>query len=399
MTGSALRNCRGGRGRPQRLMLALALLASLILLGDCAGSASKPDRQASAPNSAAPTAPAQVTHVAGARGLSAPTQQPAAAGTTATSTAAAGGGAAPAVSSGSAAASVPASPTHSSEPSPGCPLDGQPLSQVGMTLPGCQLVASDTASNPNPVPFWGFIACQNDSRVQQLTSGGDPHLTATGDSQGNADYRRMTVLDGDNPFGWGERCELGKNDHRTGPTVFYHEGEQRVTYLSIRLPENFNRNVNTWQDVMQMKETEPYDNQSHCCPILYFGVHNGAWRVESVYGEYATFPARNDVWTRFAFDVFYSRDASKGWLQVSADLNGDGDFNDPGERSPVIHAQTLLEETNGPHGSSDGIAAGESIPSHLRVGIYHNPSIPCPAPSGCSTEVDNVQVMKSPSGP
>src|SRR2546429_359267 len=55
-----------------------------------------------------------------------------------------------------------------------------------------------------------------------------------------------------------------------------------------------------------------YDNNSDCCPILYFAVHNGAWRIESVHGEYGTFPASSDVWTRFAFDVFYSQDPKIG---------------------------------------------------------------------------------------
>jgi hypothetical protein len=283
-------------------------------------------------------------------------------------------------------------------PAGSCPLS-RADSKLPMTIPGCRLVASDTASNPDPIPFWGFIACQTHSRVQQLTSGGDPHPTATGATQGDDAYRRMTVLDGDNPFNWGERCELGKNDHRTGPTAFYHEGQHLATYVSIRLPQNFDPTVDTWQDVLQMKEAQPYDNNQDCCPILYMAVHNGRWRIESINGEYGTFPARKGVWTRFAFDVIYSQHASEGRLQVSADLNGDGDFDDPGERSPVTHAPTLLAETAGPMGTSDGLGPGDSIPSHLRVGIYHNPEIPCPAPHGCSTEVDNVQVLKSPGGP
>ena len=104
-------------------------------------------------------------------------------------------------------------------------------------------------------------------------------------------------------------------------------------------------------------------------------------------------PGPGQQWTRFAWDVYYSKDPSQGWLQVSADLNGDGDFDDPGERSPAIHEATLKTEIEGPNGTSDGLAPGDPIPSHLRVGIYHDPSISCPAPAGCSTEVDNVQVV------
>ncbi len=267
-----------------------------------------------------------------------------------------------------------------------------------MTMPECRLVASDTASTPDPIPFWGFIACQNRSEVQQLGSGGDPYLTAIGASQGNSTYRRMTTFDGDNPSGWGERCELGKND-RSGPTAFYHEGQQRATFISLRLPSNFPLDADAWQTVMQMKQAQPSHDAGPGPPILFIGAFNGRWRVDGENGSFWSFPAQSGVWTRFAFDVYYSQDPDRGWLQVSADLNGDGDFDDPGERSPVIHAATLATEVAAPGSSADGLAPGAPIPSHLRAGIYHDPSIPCPPPSGCSVEVDNVQVLKSPSGP
>ena len=41
----------------------------------------------------------------------------------------------------------------------------------------------------------------------------------------------------------------------------------------------------------------------------------------------------------------------------------------------------------------DGIAPGKSIPSHLRVGIYHDPAIALPTPSTCAVDVDNVQIV------
>ena len=36
------------------------------------------------------------------------------------------------------------------------------------------------------------------------------------------------------------------------------------------------------------------------------------------------------------------------------------------------------------------ILQGESIPSHLRVGLYHDPHIKCP--DGCSIDVDSIHV-------
>lgn len=272
-----------------------------------------------------------------------------------------------------------------------CALD-RPGTEIGMTLTGCRLVASDTATG-SPLSFWGFLACQNSSRVGLIDGDGDTHATATGEGQGNSSFRRTTVLDGDDPFGWGERCELGENDHQVGPTAFYREGQRRVTYVSMRLPDNFPIDANAWQTVLQMKEAQPYDNSLYCCPILFMGAFNNQWKVDSNNGRYWTFPAQRNVWTRFIFDVTYSADPQKGSLQVSADLNADGDVDDEGERMPRIRTNTLIAETDGPNGLSDGLAPGESIPSHLRAGLYHNSSIPCPAPVGCSTEIDNVQVV------
>jgi hypothetical protein len=282
--------------------------------------------------------------------------------------------------------------TTPAAPSSGCPLTEQPGEVVEMTLPGCPTVASDTAAESNPLPFWGSVECESSSRYAYGDSGGDPHLTATGDAQPDSAYRRLTTLDGDDT--WGERCELGKNDNRTGPTVFYREGQHRVTFISLRLPSNFPLNANTWQTVMQMKQTQPSDD--NCCgPEIELEAHSGQWLVIDSWHDLFNFPAQSNTWTRFAWDVFYSQDPAKGWLQVSADLNGDGDFSDPGERSPVIHTATLRTEPEGPRGASDGLPAGAPIPSHLRTGIYHNPSIPCPSPSGCSVDVDNVQVVGS----
>jgi hypothetical protein len=270
-----------------------------------------------------------------------------------------------------------------------------------MAMSGCTVVASDTASVADPRGFWGAVECGRSygnsdlSRAKQLSGSGDTHTSANGAGQGNSFYRQLTVLDGDD---WsGERCELGRNYHE-GPVAFYREGERRATYFSLRLPSNFPLGTSAFQTVMQMKQTQPSDNGDGI-PVLFMGAYSNLWHVESVYSQSGdwTFPARPGQWTRFAWDVFYSADPSRGWLQVSADLNDDGDFNDLGERSPVIHHATLKTETAGTN--SDGLAAGTSIPDHLRTGIYHNPSISCPAPSGCSIDVDNFQVLKAPGAP
>jgi hypothetical protein len=254
------------------------------------------------------------------------------------------------------------------------------------------LLASDTAASSNPNPIWGSIDCENASRHQQITSGGDTQPTATGADQGNSAFRRLTVYDGDDY--WGERCELGRNDNR-GPVAFYREGQRRITYASFRLPPNYPLSTDMWQGVLQMKQAQPADNGGGT-PVLSLGAYEGKWLLfhsaagatdeDAVVWEA---PATSNRWTRVMIDAVYSQSAEQGRLQMSIDLNGDGAFDGAGEQSPSFHMNTLKYETAG--SNSDGLSQGESIPSHLRVGMYHHPGIPCP--SGCSVDVDNVQVV------
>lgn len=272
-----------------------------------------------------------------------------------------------------------------------CPLK-DPGYEVGETIQGCRVLDSDTASASNPVSFWGRVDCGvwpnlDASRAARVSGGGDSHPTATGAAQGNDAYRSLTVFDGDDVAG--ERCELGENDNEVGPTAFYREGERRVTYASLRLPDNFPLDSEKWQTVLQMKQAQPANNGGGV-PILFLEAFDGRYIVDSDHGIHWEFPAEKNVWTRFMFDVTYADNADEGSLQVAADLNEDGDFDDEGERSPRIETQTLRTETAGPQSS---VAPGAAIPSHLRAGIYHDSSYSCPPPSGCSTEVDNVQVV------
>jgi hypothetical protein len=259
-----------------------------------------------------------------------------------------------------------------------------------MILSGCRLLAADSAASPDPISFWGAIECENNSRYTYVPGGGDPHPSADGNAQPDDAFRKLTVLDGDDFYG--ERCELGRNNHEVGPTAFYREGQRRVTYFSERLPANFPLATDEWQTVMQMKQAQPSHDDGSGVALELQAMAN-RWYVSSDWKTIQTFPAQAGVWTRFAWDVYYSQDPAKGWLQVSVDLNGDGDFADPGERSPVAHGATLQTEIAGPFNAEDGLAAGAPIPSHLRIGLYHDPSIPCPPPGGCSIDVDNVQVI------
>jgi Polysaccharide lyase len=259
---------------------------------------------------------------------------------------------------------------------------------------GPRVLVSDTGNSPDPIPLWGQIACESDSRHSLISTGGDLAGTAFGVHQGDEAFRRLTVFDGDEY--WGERCELGKNSGR-GPVAFYREGRRRVTYATIRLPGNYPLASENWQNVLQMKQAGPADNDSGV-PVLRLSAYSGMWWFwHSPPGETFkedviwTAPAQIGAWTRFAFDVRYSASRRKGFITVLADLTGDQDFADAGERSRTVRTNTLKREVAGT--PSDGHRRGNPLPSHLRVGTYHDDEIPCPPPTGCSVDVDNVQVV------
>jgi Polysaccharide lyase len=269
------------------------------------------------------------------------------------------------------------------------------LAIVPAAAMGARVVASDTGTD-SPLSFWKAIDCQEESRQQILSGGADPHPTATGAPQGDDSFRRLTVLDGDDFFG--ERCELGENA-RPARNTFYRPGKRRITKLSVRLPSNFPLGLDTWQAVMQMKQTGPADN-SGGTPVLELDAYGGRWRLRQSLStrsaedsrELWSRPAAHGVWTRFSFDIRYSASNRKGYIRIKVDLNGDLDYKDTGERSKRIRTYTLKVETRGSGG--DGLGAGNTIPSHLRAGIYHDSDYECPPPDGCSVDLDNVQVVR-----
>jgi Polysaccharide lyase len=277
---------------------------------------------------------------------------------------------------------------------PGACALATPRSRLGMTVDNCRTVFSDTGASENTASTWGAVECEEEDRQQRRARGGDAHPFASGPPQGDRAFRRTSVLDGDDYYG--ERCELGKNDHREGPTTLYREGQRRATYASFRLARDFPLGVDSWQNVLQMKQAQPADGGGGT-PVLSLKAFDGRWQLfhsdpgptEVDLPIWST-PARVGVWTRFAFDVVYSIDSDRGSVKVYADVNGDGDFADPGEQSPTLITNTLKYETAGE--ADDGYAEGEPLASHLRAGVYHDPEIDCPD-SGCRVDVDNVQVL------
>lgn len=311
----------------------------------------------------------------------------------------------------------------------GCPLadtrfGAPPVGLTDLRDRGCALVNSDTGRLRSPRPLWGAAAsggtidCESRRRQVRLRHGGDPHPTGLGEPQpaetdgGFGPFRRLTVRDGDDV--WGERCELGHNEHRygeggggraySGTFALYPPDQRRVTFASIRLPENFPLAAERWQTVLQMKHANPSQPTfgGHEISVPAIGLEARSVEGRPVFRVYSneanpdfdpvTFAARKLHWIRFVFDVFYSSDPERGWLQVSADLDGDGDLGDPGEVAPKRRAATLVEQDPDAEPIFGAPPRGQTLAAHLRIGLYHDPQISCP-PAGCSVDVDNVQVV------
>jgi Polysaccharide lyase len=284
----------------------------------------------------------------------------------------------------------PTRPPAAGDPS-ACALD-----PATMTAAACRTTFTDTVDGPDASSLWGKIDCAAGNR-HQVVGGGDPHPTASGAAQPSANARQLTVVDGDDV--WGERCELGENWRPSTPMPLYTEGQRRITFVSFRLPHNYPLGLDAWQTVMQMKQIQPAANGGGT-PVLALKAYDGIWSlVQSTSNgpsdasrQLWSAPASAGTWTRFAFDVTYSSDPSVGSVTVYVDLNGDGDALDAREKSPTFKTYTLKVETSG-GSATDGVAAGSSIPGQLRVGIYHDPDVPCPASVGCANQVDNVQIV------
>ena len=265
------------------------------------------------------------------------------------------------------------------------------LSLTKLRAPGCPVLKRDTASRPNPVPLWGSIECARRSRVRRVALAGGRRAGTKGRSRRVRAYRQLTVFDGDDFYG--ARCELGRNSWVEPTFQNYREGQHRVTFISLRLPRSFPLSLARWQTVIQMKQAEPSGRTSGG-PILEVQAYAGRFFLVHDWHNLWSTRAVKRRWMRLALDVRYSQSARFGSVTMYLDRNGDGDASDRGERSRTFHVSTLKQEPAGE--ALYGLAPGSSIPSHLRVGIYHDPSYPCPRPVGCSIQVDDVEVVAAP---
>jgi len=244
---------------------------------------------------------------------------------------------------------------------------------------GCELhlLKQDLATDPNPIPLWGDIDAVSPTRAQWFAAGGPD----------GGPFRRMTALDGDLYHGNSERAELGDSDYlfedgNSDTFYLYRAGMRRVTSYWMRLPTNFPMVSNAWQVVMQMKQTDPANNADGT-PVIALQAIQNQWILKQSSspgpGEDTRVlwrtPARLGVWTHITVDATYSTDPAAGRFAITIG----------GASSPVLHTYDMKYEISPP---GPELRPGDPIPDHLRLGIYHDPSMP-----GTSVDIAQVQIF------
>jgi hypothetical protein len=150
----------------------------------------------------------------------------------------------------------------------------------------------------------------------------------------------------------------------------------------MRLPSDFPINTKDWQVVMQMKQTDPATNADGT-PVIALQATEGQWILKQSLSPgpaddtrilWRT-PARVGVWTHITVDATYSTDPSAGRFAITIG----------GASSPVFRTYDMKYEISPP---GPELHAGDPIPDHLRLGIYHDPPLP-----GTSVDIAHVQIF------
>jgi Polysaccharide lyase len=252
---------------------------------------------------------------------------------------------------------------------------------VGLSNQDISVFREDPMTDSNPENLWGNLFTGSNSK-----DCADPSRMVLKPTDGPAGgpYREVSVHDGDNASG--ERCELGNNSrlyglasptNRSGSFFLYPEGSHYVTSYWLRLGSNYPLQSGSWQVVTQMKQTQPYAGASSSSPILSLEARAGRWRLlthDPSETQLHSWPAERSVWTMVVWDVVYSKSPAIGSVTMILD----------GVASTRTTTRTLAYAT----ASGSGLAAGDPIPSHLRIGPYHYSSLP-----GTHIDVGPVQVV------
>ena len=209
------------------------------------------------------------------------------------------------------------------EPEPEPPPVGLSVDRATMKPVGGTVLRQDDGSAADPRPgLWGTIEAAMPGRHVQVT-GADP-------------YRTLTVLDGDESFGNNARAQLGRNERTAGENTgsstngtfaLFNEGEHKLTFVSMRFPAGkITDEPGQLADDHQHEANPSLRRQWlapwHCIQVDLFSgklVFQMAWTT-----LWETPAPVFDKWIRFAFDVTYTKDPSKGRIQFFVDRDGIG---------------------------------------------------------------------------
>lgn len=264
-----------------------------------------------------------------------------------------------------------------------------------MELQTLDLSHEDTMADADQSVQWGLLQAVSADRVAlNVVGDGDARPKGDGTPQTTRRYRRLTLKDGDDFSG--ERVELGANERRNGTSggagtfMLYPEGTHYETWFSLRLPSSFPINTPDWCVVMQMKQTQPYTTDNGGAgPIIEMDVRSGNWMViTNGTTTLFTAPAKLNVWTRFRIDARYFADPTKGRIRIQIDDRANATTWVPQYDSGVLTTAMLTTAVGAQSGPGWSLNNGDSIPAHLRLGIYRNPIIT----GDTSIDVGNVQV-------
>lgn len=240
-------------------------------------------------------------------------------------------------------------------------------------------------------------------RVSTVGSGGDTFTKLDGTASSQK-YRAITVSDGDASVIGSERAEMGhnaqSNSFTTNPAwTFYRfrEGETFRIGYSLRNPTvgGLDASTSLFQLVSQFKQTGSAVN-SGGTPVISHHLRGNEWRIyqsdspgaSENSSELWACPYVSNTWTRFIWDITFSQDDTIGALRLQVD-DGTNQYDSDDDLGAGFNTYTLkYETTNGtyPNGGPNQ-TAGQSIPSHLRLGPYHDPSL-----AGGTLHVANVQI-------
>jgi Polysaccharide lyase len=213
-----------------------------------------------------------------------------------------------------------------------------------------------TANAERPeIQEWANHSCQSGDRVHEVNS---PV------AQGRRSYR-IDVKDGDDSYG--ERCELGQaNPTRAGFPLF-HEGDERwigyQMYLPADMDTNPGRDPHNWTVIMQFKQLGSLGTPAVSMDFQenrFILMNSDTNHESSGCNWWWEHPVVKGRWIKFLYHIKFSPDKSVGWLELYADLDGNGLKQELG-RTPMW---TMKVDNN-----------GHTVDSHARIGLYRDPEI------------------------